>query len=312
MSGMGIGSWTTLVSVPALAAALDDAGLRVLDARAVSAVATASDAAALRLLDARAVLSDASAGAAAFAASHLPGAMHADLDRDLSDHSRPAGEGRHPLPGAAAFASRLGQWGIGPRHQVVVYDAGDGSMAAARAWWLLRMLGHEAVAVLDGGPAAWRASGLPETADVQAPPPLPPYPVAEFRRDRIVEAAEVVARLGDAPGWLLDARGGERFRGEVEPIDPVAGHIPGALNRPFAQNVEAGRFRDPDALRAELQPMLHGRDPSEVVLSCGSGVTACHLLLAMEHAGLPGARVYAGSWSGWIADPSRPVATGAT
>jgi thiosulfate/3-mercaptopyruvate sulfurtransferase len=286
---MTIGNLDTLVPVEALAEALGDP--------------------ALRLVDARAVLSDPAAGRAAWQASHLPGAVHADLDRDLSDHSV-SGQGRHPLPDAGAFARRLGEWGIGPQHAVVAYDAGDGSMAAARFWWLLKLLGHRQVAVLDGGLAAWRAAGLPETAQDDPPAALPPYPARDFDRSRIATAGDVQARLGDAPGWLLDARGGERFRGEVEPIDPVAGHIPGALNRPFTQNIEAGRFRGADALRAELQPLLHGRDPSEVVLSCGSGVTACHLLLAMEHAGLPGARVYAGSWSGWIDDPSRPVATG--
>ncbi|KAF1698438.1 sulfurtransferase [Pseudoxanthomonas jiangsuensis] len=292
--------WTTLVSVEQLREALGDA-----------VHPPAADAApALRLLDARAVLTDPAAGAAAWAASHLPGAAHADLDRDLSDHSL-AGQGRHPLPAAADFARRVGGWGIGPQHQVVVYDAGDGSMAAARAWWLLKLLGHRRVAVLDGGLAAWRAAGLAETADPAVPAPLPPYPSAGFDRARIVDATEVLARLGQAPGWLLDARGGERFRGEVEPIDPVAGHVPGALNRPFALNLRDGRFRPAAELRAELEPLLYGRAPAEAVLMCGSGVTACHLLLAMEHAGLSGARVFAGSWSGWIADPSRPVATGA-
>ena len=197
------------------------------------------------------------------------------------------------------------------QHQVVVYDAGDGSMAAARAWWMLKLLGHPRVAVLDGGLAAWRAAGLAETAGVDAPSPLPPYPSPGFDRARIAAADEVLARLGEAPGWLFDARGGERFRGEVEPIDPVAGHVPGALNRPFAANLREGRFRPAAELRAELSPLLHGRTPAEAVLMCGSGVTACHLLLAMEHAGLAGAKVYAGSWSGWIAEPSRPVATGA-
>ena len=287
---MTIATSGTLVAVEALAAALGDPSLR--------------------LVDARAVLADPAAGRVAWAASHLPGAVHADLDRDLSDHAV-AGQGRHPLPSAGDFARRLGEWGIGPQHHVVVYDPGDGSMAAARFWWLLRLLGHRQVAVLDGGLAAWRTARLPETAAVEPPPALPPYPVADFDRSRIATAAEVESRLGQAPGWLLDARGGERFRGEVEPIDPVAGHIPGALNRPYTRNMEAGRLRPADVLRAELQPLLRGTDPSQVVLSCGSGVTACHLLLAMEHAGLAGARVYAGSWSGWIADPARPVATGA-
>jgi len=276
----------------------------------VDALAAMSGDPSLRVVDARAVLADPEAGRAAFAASHLPGAVHADLDRDMSDRSA-AGQGRHPLPDAAAFARRVGEWGIGPSHRVVVYDAADGSMAAARLWWLLGLLGHERVAVLDGGLAAWREAGLPETSAEESPAALPPYPGAGFDRSRIADANEVLARLGDAPGWLLDARAGERFRGEVEPIDPVAGHIPGALNRPFALNLRDGRFRPADELRAELEPLLHGHAPSRVVLSCGSGVTACHLLLAMEHAGLAGAKVYAGSWSGWIADPSRPVATGA-
>lgn len=280
-------NWTTLVDVPALAAGLDDPQLR--------------------LLDARAVLTDPSAGAAAYAASHLPGAVHADLDRDLSDHGV-QGQGRHPLPDAAAFARRVGEWGIGPQHQVVVYDAADGSMAAARAWWLLRLLGHERVAVLDGGLAAWRQAGLPETGATAGPDALPPYPAAGFDSARVASAADVLARLGEAPGWLLDARGAERFRGQVEPIDPVAGHVPGAVNRPFTLNLRDGRFRPAAELRAELEPLLAGHAPADAVLMCGSGVTACHLLLALEHAGLPGARVFAGSWSGWIADPARPVA----
>lgn len=282
-------AWSTLATVDELAGALGDP--------------------ALRLVDARAVLVDPEAGRQAYAASHLPGAVHADLDRDLSDHAQ-SGQGRHPLPDAAVFARRLGAWGIAPEHQVVIYDAGDGSMAAARLWWLLGLLGHERVAVLDGGLAAWRASGLPETSGIDAPAALPAYPANGFDRSRIAEPSQLLSRMGEAPGWLMDARAGERFRGEVEPIDPVAGHVPGALNRPFALNLRDGRFRPADELRPELEPLLHGRDPSQAVLMCGSGVTACHLLLAMAHAGLPGAKVYAGSWSGWIADPSRPVATG--
>ena len=286
---MSLGPWTTVVPVDALAAGLGDRSLR--------------------LVDARAVLADPAAGGAAYSASHLPGAVHADLDRDLSDHAV-GGQGRHPLPDPARFARRVGEWGIGPAHQVVVYDAGDGSMAAARLWWLLTLLGHRRVAVLDGGLAAWRAAGLAETATVEPPAALPPYPAEGFDRSRFVEAGEVLARIGQPPGWLLDARAGERFRGEVEPIDPLAGHVPGALNRPFALNLDQGRLRPPQELRAGLEPLLHGRPPAQVVLMCGSGVTACHLLLAMEHAGLPGAKVYPGSWSGWIADPARPVATG--
>lgn len=281
--------WTTLVDVDALAAALDDPGLRIVDARFA--------------------LMDPGAGRVAYAKSHLPGAVHADLNEDLSDLSR-SGLGRHPLPDDEAFARRLGEWGIGPEHQVVVYDAGDGSMAAARLWWMLRLLGHHRVAVLDGGLAAWRAGGLPETAESPRFSPLPAYP-ARFDARLIADAGEVHQRLDEDSGWLFDARAPERFRGEVEPIDPVAGHVPGALNRPFGANLRDGKFKPTAELRAELAPMLAGRRPDDLVLMCGSGVTACHLLLAFEHAGLSGARVYAGSWSGWIADPARPVERGA-
>jgi thiosulfate/3-mercaptopyruvate sulfurtransferase len=192
---------------------------------------------------------------------------------------------------------------------VVVYDAGDGSMAAARLWWLLRLIGHANVRVLDGGFAAWQAAGLPVTTELPQVTGLPPYP-GHFDRSQIASAEQVQARLKHAPGWLIDARAGERFRGEVEPLDPVAGHVPGAVNRPFALNVHDGRLRPADDLRAALQPLLGTHAPEEVVLMCGSGVTACHLLLAMEAAGLEGARIYADSWSGWVSDPSRPVATG--
>jgi thiosulfate/3-mercaptopyruvate sulfurtransferase len=282
--------WETVVEADALAAALGDPHLRLVDARFAPATVVDPD-----------------FGRRGHAQSHLPGAVYADLNRDLADLQR-SGEGRHPLPDAAAFAAALGRWGIGPDSQVVVYDGGDGSMAAARFWWMLRLLGHRRVAVLDGGLAAWRAAGLPETAELVQPAARPAYP-ATFDAAQIVAADEVLARLDEAPGWLLDARAGERYRGEVEPIDRLAGHVPGALNRPFALNLHEGRLRPAQALRAELAPLLHGRDPREVVLMCGSGVTACHLLLAMEVAGLSGARVYAGSWSGWITQAERPVTT---
>ena len=278
--------WTTLVGVDDLANALGSADLRIVDARFA--------------------LMDPPAGRAVYEESHLPGAVHADLNRDLSDLTRP-GEGRHPLPDAAAFARKLGEWGIAPHHQVVAYDAGDGSMAAARLWWMLKLLGHEHMAVLDGGLAAWRAKGLPETASISSPIVEPAYP-ADFDASRIVTADEVRSRLGEATGWLLDARAGERFRGEAEPIDPVAGHVPGAVNRPVADNLAEGRFKPSPQLHDEIAPLLPGGKADEVVVMCGSGVTACHLLLALEHAGLHGARVYAGSWSGWISDPSRPIA----
>jgi thiosulfate/3-mercaptopyruvate sulfurtransferase len=189
---------------------------------------------------------------------------------------------------------------------VVAYDAGDGSMAAARLWWMLKLLGHERAAVLDGGLAAWRARGLPESSTAALPVVEPPYP-SSFEASRIVDAEEVRSRLGQTSGWLLDARAGERFRGEAEPIDPVAGHVPGAVNRPVADNLVEGRFKPSRQLHGEIAPLLPGGRADEVVVMCGSGVTACHLLLALEHAGLHGARVYAGSWSGWINDPSRPI-----
>lgn len=279
---------TTLVSAADLAAALGDGMLRIVDASFA--------------------LSDPGAGRAGYAQSHLPGAVYADLNQDLSDLGK-RGVGRHPLPDDTAFADKLGEWGIGPEHRVVVYDAGDGSMAAARLWWMLKLLGHSHVAVLDGGLAAWREQGLPETDATSEFPSVPSYP-AHFNGHRIATADEVRERLDEDSGWLFDARAAERFRGEVEPIDPVAGHIPGAINRPYAENLENGRFKPSEKLREELIPMLAGRDPSDTVLMCGSGVTACHLLLAFEHAGLHGAKIYAGSWSGWISDPTRPIVKG--
>ncbi|WP_313246888.1 sulfurtransferase [Stenotrophomonas rhizophila] len=294
-------TWTTLVDAADLAATLGQAGTRVLDARATASTA-------VRVMDARFALADPQSGAQAYAQGHIPGALHADLNRDLADLGK-TGQGRHPLPDSDAFAATLGRWGIAPDTQVVVYDAADGSMAAARLWWLLRLIGHARVAVLDGGVAAWQAAGLALTTDQPVVEPLPPYP-GRFDRARIATVDEVAARLKHAPGWLLDARAGERFRGDVEPLDPVAGHVPGAVNRPFALNVADGRLRPAPDLRAALQPLIGTHAPEQVVLMCGSGVTACHLLLAMEVAGLHGAKVYADSWSGWVSDPTRPVATG--
>ncbi len=291
--------WTTLVDVASLAAALAAQAPRLLDARATASTA-------LRLVDVRFSLADPQSGAAQYAAGHLPGAVYADLNRDLSDLSR-QGHGRHPLPQSDAFAATVGRWGIGPDTQVVVYDAGDGSMAAARLWWLLRLIGHRRVAVLDGGLAAWQAAAQPLSTDPAEVPALPPYP-GRFDLSQVAAADEIAARLSQAPGWLIDARAGERYRGEVEPLDRVAGHVPGARNRPFALNLRDGRFRPAAELRAELEPLLGTYAPGEAVMMCGSGVTACHLLLAFEVAGLGGARVFADSWSGWSSDPSRPVA----
>ena len=265
---------------------------------------------ALRLVDARFVLAgaDPEAGERAWRESHLPDAGYAHLDRDLSDHAKPASEGRHPLPDAQDFCAVLARLGITPGSQVVAYDAADGAMAAARFWWLMKLLGHERVAVLDGGFAHWRALGLP--LQTGAPRIQPGHYAASFDATRIVSVDEVQSRLAQSPGWLLDARAPERFRGEVEPLDRVAGHIPGARNRPFMANIADGRWRPREHLREEFAALMATHSPDEIVLSCGSGVTACANLLAMEYAGLPGARVYAGSWSGWISDSGRPIATG--
>lgn len=259
------------------------------------------------VLDARSSLADPAACEHAYHQSHIPGAYFADLDRDLSEHSRSGG--RHPWPSAEAFTDRLGEWGITPDHQVVVYDAADGGLSAARAWFLLRALDHRDVAVLDGGWACWSARGC--LVEVGIPvPPTPAVYRADFDSSLLLDAPQVQAHLA-AGGMLVDARAGERFRGELEPIDPVAGHVPGAVSRPHLENLDNGRFKPAGTLRREFTDLLEGRDPAGMVAMCGSGVTACHHLLAMEHAGLPGAKLFTGSWSGWIEDPARPVATGA-
>jgi thiosulfate/3-mercaptopyruvate sulfurtransferase len=286
-------NWTTLVSAEELSSNLGDPSLRIVDARFVLAGAAPD------------------AGEAAWREAHLPGASYVHLDRDLSDHRKPAACGRHPLPEASDFVALLSRLGIGPGHQVVVYDAGDGAMAASRMWWLLKLLGHDRVAVLDGGYARWAKLGLPVTAEIAALAPAASGFAPRFDDAMIAGDEEVSARLGEAPGWIIDARAGERFRGEVEPLDRVAGHIPGARNRPYAANLRDGVYLPPEELRAAFAPLLGSRSPAQVLLNCGSGVTACANLLAMEHAGLRGARIYAGSWSGWISDPSRPIATGA-
>lgn len=281
--------WQTVVQAEALAAALGREELAVVDCRHS--------------------LADPDAGNEAFAAGHVPGAVHAHMDRDLSGTAaHGGGAGRHPWPDATVFCARLGDWGITPHHQVVAYDGGDGAFAA-RLWFLLRALGHVDVAVLDGGWARWRSLGLPVETVTAAPAPARYR--ADFDRSRLLDARAVEAHLEDG-GLLVDARGAERFSGVSEPIDPVAGHVPGAVNRPYLENVGGdGRIRDPQALRDGFQGLMAGRDPAQVAVMCGSGVTACHHLLAMAHAGLPGAKLYTGSWSGWIEDPERPVATGA-
>lgn len=263
----------------------------------------------LVVVDCRVVLTDRSAGASAWREAHLPGAGFADLETELSDHRKPAEFGRHPLPDAEDFCLVLQRLGIAPDSQVVAYDADTGALAAARFWWLLRLLGHQRVAVLDGGLARWRALGLPlESGEVVVPRS---HYEASYAPNAWLTTDALQTALQMNSVRLLDARTGERFRGEVEPLDKRAGHIPGAISRPLSENMHAGIFKSPDVLRAEFLALLGDKTPDETVLSCGSGVTACHNLLAMEIAGLTGAKIYPPSWSGWISDPSRPIAVGA-
>lgn len=256
-------------------------------------------------VDCRHDLAKLDAGEAAYAAGHLPGAVFAHLDRDLSGPMT-GRNGRHPLPDAATLAARLGCLGIGLDTMVVAYDDGPG-MFAARLWWLLRWVGHGAVAVLDGGLAAWQAQGLPLVT------PVAPRPAGNLTEQasltRTVTVQDVIANLDTQALQVLDARAPDRYRGENETIDPVGGHIPGAKNRFFKDNLQAdGRFKSAEELRRDFSPLFDA--PQAAVMQCGSGVTACHNLLALEVAGLPGAALYPGSWSEWCADPARPVATG--
>jgi thiosulfate/3-mercaptopyruvate sulfurtransferase len=256
-----------------------------------------------RIFDCRHDLARPQLGEEQYRAAHIPGALFAHLDRDLSA-PRDGRNGRHPLPYPGAFIAWLGQQGITPEDQVVCYDAGPGTNAA-RLWWMLRWVGHEAVAVLDGGLAKWLVEGRAVTAHV---PRIAhsSYPV-RLHPETTVGVGFVERAPKDV--LLLDARAPERFRGEKEPIDRVAGHIPGAKNRYSNDNITAdGVFKKPEQLRAEFAQVLQNVPADKVVNYCGSGVAACHNLLAMEIAGLRGAKLYAGSWSDWITDPKRPVA----
>lgn len=249
------------------------------------------------------VLVDARPDAASYAAAHLSGAFHADLNRDLSTATRPGHDpqrgGRHPLPLAADFARQVARWGIRPDRDVVVYDAAGGANAAARLWWMLRSIGHDRVQVLDGGLAAALAAGLP--TDSVVPELASPDAAGDYSwRSPIATADAVDARRRSSEWKLLDVRSGERFRGDNEPLDPIPGHIPGAVNLPFAQNLNSdGRFKSPSELRNLYAGLLENSDPQHLIVMCGSGVTACHTLLALEHAGLRGAVLYVGSWSEW-------------
>jgi thiosulfate/3-mercaptopyruvate sulfurtransferase len=279
--------WTTLVSPAELAARIDEPEILVVDCR----------------FD----LAHPQAGFQAYSEGHLPGAVYADLEADLSAEPGPL-DGRHPLPDPDELARKLGGWGIGDGTQVVAYDDAGGAWAG-RLWWLLRWLGHERVAVLDGGVPAWIAEGyaLSREEAARSPRSFTPRPDPTM----MIDVATLAQELERGVCRLVDVRAAARFRGEQEPIDPVAGHVPGAVNRPFAENLDpSGRFLPAAQLAGALQELCAGLAPERVVAMCGSGVTACHLLLAMAHAGLPVGRLYPGSWSEWIRDPRRSVAVG--
>jgi thiosulfate/3-mercaptopyruvate sulfurtransferase len=277
---------TTLLTAQALAPHLGDAGWAVVDCRHR--------------------LADVGFGRRAYAEAHISGAVFADIGGDLSAPVIRGKTGRHPLPDVAAMAARLSAWGIDGAVQVVAYDDSGGSMAA-RLWWLLRWLGHDAVAVLDGGWPQWQAQGLPAGQGEEARAARTFVP--RVRREWVL-TAEQVNRVRSDPAWrVLDARNADRFRGENETIDPVAGHVPGAHSVPYADNLEPdGRFKSRDILRRRYLEVLGTVPAARAVCYCGSGVTAAHDILAMAYAGLGDARLYAGSWSEWIVDPVRPVA----
>lgn len=264
------------------------------------------------ILDCRFVLStspgDQSAGSRAFAEGHIPGAFYMHLDDDFSSSITPD-SGRHPLPEPGQLLAKLKSLGLKPGRQVVLYD--DSAAAfAARGWWLLRWLGHAETAVLNGGWSAWLAADGEVETEALTQPAVAGDAVAGIDTKAVVSANDLQQLLADQRCLLVDARAPERFRGDVEPLDPVAGHVPGAVNLLFTTNLEEGRFLSPETLRSRWLALLGKHEPAEVVHMCGSGVTACVNQLAMEYAGLAGSRVYAGSWSEWIRDPSRPVATG--
>ncbi|TDI69227.1 MAG: sulfurtransferase [Bacteroidetes bacterium] len=280
--------WTTLVGATELSDSLDDPNLVIVDCRFA--------------------LADAAAGRTEFDALHIVNARYANLDEDLSGPIIPGETGRHPLPSVKTFEETLGRLGIDHSSQVVVYD-GFGGAFASRLWWLLQWVGHGRVAVLDGGWQRWIGHEFATTAE------QPTYSRTEFRasiRNEMQVSAEEVEQVLDNPDWrILDARDVERYRGEFEPIDPVSGHIPGALSAPFKENLDAEQcFLSPEILRARFESIVGQIDPEHTISYCGSGVTGAHNALAMKHAGLGMPRLYAGSWSEWITDTSRPIAVG--
>lgn len=259
------------------------------------------------VVDCRFYLADPERGRKNYLESHIAGAVYAHLDEDLSGPIRPGVTGRHPLPAIAQAAETLGRLGIGPGIQVVAYDDAGGALAAARLWWLLRWLGHEAVALLDGGWTRWMAEGRPVRSGAETPIPRAFIPRP---RPELVASAGAVVEVGRDPNFrLIDVRAAERYRGEKEPIDPVAGHIPGAINLPYTENLTVlGNFRSKEELRELYRDRLGDIPVEHAIFYCGSGATAAHSLVALLHAGLGEARLYTGSWSEWITDPERPVA----
>lgn len=282
-------SYQTLISTAELSAHLDDLNWAIIDCRFS--------------------LGDPDLGRRDYVAAHIPGAVYAHLERDLSGSIVPGKTGRHPLPSAEKLVRAFNHWGINHRVQVIAYDdsATPGGIAA-RLWWSLRWLGHEAVAVLDGGWARWLAEERPVRSGEERRSPRVFVP--QERNERYASAEDVARMRCDPLSRVLDARSTERYLGENENLDPVAGHIPGALSAPYAENVGPdGLFRDPRALRARYELLLDGVPAERVAVYCGSGVTAAHDLLAMVHAGLGDARLYVGSWSDWITNPDNPVAS---
>jgi thiosulfate/3-mercaptopyruvate sulfurtransferase len=260
------------------------------------------------IVDCRFWLPEPERGPQEYRQAHIPGAVYANLDRDLSSPPVKGRTGRHPLPEIPRLVQALGSWGIGPGTQVVAYDDLDGSIAG-RLWWLLRWLGHTQAAVLDGGWQSWLQAGEAVRSGQERRPAAVFTPNPQPRL--LASAEEVRQRAGQPDFLLIDARAPERYRGEVEPYDPVAGHIPGAISLHFKHNLQAdGRFLPSETLRQLYQALLGERPVENLVAYCGSGINATHILLALEHAGLGNGRIYAGSWSDWVTDPSRPVARG--
>lgn len=254
-------------------------------------------------IDCRAQLGEPSWGSAQYTLAHIAGAYHADLERDLSSPIVAGVSGRHPLPSPEQLRRLFSGWGLKPGQQVIAYDQ-DAGVYGARLWWLLRAMGHQAVAVLDGGFAAWRqANGA---TDAHIPEPCSDAGFTGNWSAEVVSAEQMLAHSQTCDAVLVDVRGPSRYRGEEEPIDAKAGHIPGAINLPFIENIAAGHWRSFDELRMRFAPL----EQRQVVAYCGSGVSACHHILAMVHAGLPEPQLYAGSWSEWIVDPQRPIALG--